>query len=57
MTDRTTAELQDDVFAEVVQQLVHLPGMDPARRDGHHPGSDAQSCSKNTPCADSLLKS
>jgi hypothetical protein len=30
MTDRAPAELQDDVLAEVVQQLVHLAGVDAA---------------------------
>ena len=35
VTDRAAAELQHDVFAEIVEQLVHLPGMDAARRHRH----------------------
>jgi hypothetical protein len=36
MADRAAAELQHDVFSEVVQQLVHLPRVDAARGDRHH---------------------
>jgi hypothetical protein len=35
MPDRAAAELQHDVLAEVVQQLVHLAGVDATRRDRH----------------------
>src|SRR3954468_4139447 len=35
VADRAAAELQDAVFAEVVQQLVHLAGVDAARGDRH----------------------
>jgi hypothetical protein len=30
LADGAAAELQDHVFAEMVEQLVHLPGMDAA---------------------------
>ncbi len=36
MADGAAAELQDDVVAEQVQQLVHLAGMDAAGRHRHH---------------------
>ena len=36
MADRAAAELQDHVFAEIVEQLVHLAGMDAAGGDRHH---------------------
>ena len=35
VADRAAAELQHDVLAEVVQQLVHLAGVDAARGDRH----------------------
>ena len=36
MPDRAAAELQDYVFAQQVQQLVHLAGVNAARGDRHH---------------------
>ena len=36
MADRAAAELQHHVFAEIVEQLVHLAGMDAAGGDRHH---------------------
>src|SRR5690242_11469182 len=33
VADRPAAELQDRVLAQVVQELVHLPGVDAAGRD------------------------
>ena len=38
MADRAAAELEDDVLAEVVEQLVHLAGVDAARGDRHDAG-------------------
>ena len=38
VADRPAAELQHHVLAEVVEQLVHLAGVDPARGDRHHAG-------------------
>src|ERR1700678_2142728 len=35
MPDGAAAELQDDIIAEQIEQLVHLAGMNAARRDGH----------------------
>ena len=35
MADRAAAELQHDVLAEQVEELVHLPGVDAARGDRH----------------------
>ncbi len=35
MTDGAAAELQHHVLAEIVQELVHLSGMDAARGDRH----------------------
>ena len=36
MADRAAAELQHHVLAEIVEQLVHLAGVDAARGDRHH---------------------
>ena len=36
MADGAAAELQHDIFAEVIEQLVHLAGVDAARGDRHH---------------------
>ena len=46
VADRAAAELQHDVLAEVVEQLVHLAGVNAARCDRHEPGIEAQSWSK-----------
>ena len=35
MADGAAAELEDDVLAQVEEQLVHLAGVDAARRDRH----------------------
>src|SRR6266487_6754399 len=35
MTDRTTTKLKHYVFTQVVQELVHLPGMNSTRCDRH----------------------
>lgn len=35
MADSAPAELQHDIVAEQIQQLVHLAGMDAARSNGH----------------------
>src|SRR3954451_3719508 len=35
VTDRATTELEDDVLTEVVEQLVHLAGVDTAGSDRH----------------------
>ena len=36
VADRAAAELQDNVLAEVVEQLMHLAGVDAARGHRHH---------------------
>src|SRR5579875_3865435 len=37
IADRPPAELQHHILPQVVQQLVHLPSVDPSRGNGHHP--------------------
>jgi hypothetical protein len=36
MTDGAAAELQHDVLAEMVEQLMHLTGVNAAGRHRHH---------------------
>jgi hypothetical protein len=49
VADGAAAELQHHVVAEEVEKLVHLAGMNAARRHRHDLVQDAQSCSKKMP--------